>query len=428
MYCKYCLEVQSEQKRMFENKQIQQDQIIKNTFTIGTSRYKLNVLQDHATVSIKYVDSNYNPQEMLLQICEIQQKNAETIHQEIYQIHKKFDLQNNVICIATDGEIMLRSETNGVTGMLKKELPWLLHVNCKAHLTNLGLSDAIKQFPFLQQVKNDVFKICSFFSSKKSNNFTILKSKQEKEYLELKNQQYLEYKNTFRSKQLVKTLDIRWLSYLPSINRILEFFNSIIQSLEEIGSAECNQLLDKLKDIEIIYFLEVCKKILQELNYLIKYLQKINLNLIQVFNSYNTCINGLQLLIRNIKEFENIFISKLKIIDTKILYNQIQFGFGSLKSFKSKISQQSSILVQTISNLIQNLEKRFYLIDQIKGFIAFDINKIKQIDKQLLNSYCDEEVDILIKYYSQYNQTQENFQFDQNFQNKSRTKKLVFFQ
>jgi len=98
------------------------------------------------------------------------------------------------------------------------------------------------EFSFLQSLNKMIYKLCSYFDCS-CKRVSILNKTQEEFLTEdlRQNQNIL---------KLIRPFDVRWLSYSPAIERIIELYPSIISALQDIYTEskddEANELFNRL--------------------------------------------------------------------------------------------------------------------------------------------------------------------------------------
>ncbi|KAL4469182.1 hypothetical protein ABPG72_008922 [Tetrahymena utriculariae] len=201
-------------------------------------------------VSIKYIDALYNPNETFITLVELKQKNAETIYIELIRILEEYELMDVLHFISTDGEITLTSLKNGVIGRMLKKLPWIIHIHCRAHIANLGLADIIKNFELLKTNNKTIYKICKVFKSNKQRKLKLLNKQQEQNQGLIDNSDGESDSNIEAENQQVinisQPLDIRWISYLPSAEQIIKYYDQIYQEISKIKKQNILNFYQKL--------------------------------------------------------------------------------------------------------------------------------------------------------------------------------------
>ncbi|KAL4496942.1 hypothetical protein ABPG72_002098 [Tetrahymena utriculariae] len=300
----------------------------------------------------------------------------------------------------------MSSKKNGLIGRLLKIKPQLLHIHCRAHVANLGLSDLFPQYSILQDYYKLIKKICSLFNNKKSNNQNVFLSVQEQIILE----NNIEQNQTSNSK-LIKPLDVRWISYLPAIERLIQQYQPISISLKKLNTVKSNSYYNQITNLQFIFFMINYKNILkyshsgiqnlliwsylvlniqhqvssnEEISrldyfsvYIYLHLQKEELNLVILNDSLTMCLKNLTDIYDKIEDKINDFKKEL----TK--NNEQFYCFKSIPICKCDDAQIDEELTETLSfdtNLCLSREDIFNGKHNQKQNKKFVKNKHSQYD------------------------------------------------
>lgn len=94
--------------------------------------------------------------------------NAQAYLNSLMNSLNRHGLTNNIMFLSTDGAKVVSSDQNGLVGLLRKNhIPHLIAVQCIAHKTCLGVKDIAKQYDSINKLNNRIYKLCSFFHTKK---------------------------------------------------------------------------------------------------------------------------------------------------------------------------------------------------------------------------------------------------------------------
>ncbi len=69
--------------------------------------------------------------------------------------------------MATDGARVMTGVNNGLTALIKQQIPHMIPIHCIAHRCCLGIKDLVKTFPEIKTLNHNIYLLCAFFNSKK---------------------------------------------------------------------------------------------------------------------------------------------------------------------------------------------------------------------------------------------------------------------
>jgi hypothetical protein len=116
--------------------------------------------------------------------------------------------------------------------------------------------------------------------------------------------------------RLVKPIDVRWLSNSDVIEKILELYESIINTFTEIISEDNDAtaigLNESLTQFGIVALLHLLADVLEPLKKLMIHFQKRNIDLNSIDTNYTICLKDLQdfterMIGRRLKQFLETF-------------------------------------------------------------------------------------------------------------------------
>ena len=142
-----------------------------------------------------------------------------------------------------------------------KDLKGLLSLHCISHRLNLAVTDLWKGDKQLQEVNLVVYNLCKLFS----NSSTKLK-------ILLNHERYL----LDRELNLIKPIDVRWMSKFSAIKRILNLYPAIIAALSDLARSKdlCSAgLLFSMKSVRTLGHLLILRdlgEIIDPLNQLLQ--------------------------------------------------------------------------------------------------------------------------------------------------------------
>jgi transposase-like protein len=130
---------------------------------------------------------------------------------------------DKVVGLASDGASVMTGRKTGVGARLAAKCPGLIQVHCVAHRLNLSCTDALKQHPYLQLLREKVNSLFSHFS-KSSAGCDKLKLFQEA----IGEQQV----------RLKHAIEIRWLAMFDAVAAIHKSYGALVATLtDEVNKA-----------------------------------------------------------------------------------------------------------------------------------------------------------------------------------------------
>ncbi|KAL4510380.1 hypothetical protein ABPG72_020842 [Tetrahymena utriculariae] len=335
-------------------------------------------------ITCRYLDSSNEIQERFLAIKELNNFQASSFVEEINNALQELNIYQHLYFLSTDGASVVSSDKNGVYGKLKYKIPYLLANKCLAHRASLGVKDLAKD----QLVGKD---------------------------------------EDVQLLQMIKPIDVRWISYYPSMKRLLQNLHPVLKTISDLNkedfSIEYTSDLLYFKQISNIIFIGYYTVILNHIYILTKTLQKRNIS-IEVFQfEYNKCLECLNRLKElNIDENNSI-------IEEEITTDQYSIGLVS-KLISKRITKQTinnkevflldeelvlqgkgnysdhfvtvkEIITPMIDFLIQQLKIRFENNDFINNFDCLNIEAIKKLSQTEVDNFGNKQIANLIKFYKQ---------------------------
>ena len=175
---------------------------------------------ENLVITIRYIDKKTNQVcEKFFKLLSIKEKNADFIYQTLITFLNSNSLMNKMIGISTDGEKAIASQKNGVIGKFLKLRPYLIFSHCVCHRIALGAKDLVKEFPYLHVLNKLIYNVCSFLNGSEKR-VQILKE--------------TEVDDLNLGLRIIKPLDVRWLSNLDAMERLLDLYESVINTFTEV--------------------------------------------------------------------------------------------------------------------------------------------------------------------------------------------------
>nr|XP_055048997.1 protein FAM200C-like [Misgurnus anguillicaudatus] len=202
-------------------------------------------------------------------IIQLARCSAQDIADAITQFYTDhgLDLQKMAM-LTSDGASVMLGKHNGVTAILRRQIPHLTEQHCVAHREDLGIDDAWKGMQLMKEVETLLRTVYSLFSrsSVKKSKFDELAKVLEVDSL------------SFRPLN-----EVRWLSRYQAVNAFLRNYSLLTEyCLKEADNDDpiAKYCLKKLSDPKYRVAITVLGDVLEELAQLSVSLQRSNLNII----------------------------------------------------------------------------------------------------------------------------------------------------
>ncbi|KAL4501651.1 hypothetical protein ABPG72_018702 [Tetrahymena utriculariae] len=351
-------------------------------------------------VSIRYLNSEYQIVEQFLTLQELNYQNANEYYNKLKAFLEEYDLMKKLMFISTDGAYVVSSTKNGLVGKLKSNIPYLISTKCAAHKICLGVKDLSNQFHDIKILNEQVYLLCAYFNTKKKLD------------LLAKNQYKLLKGDDHSILTLLQPTDVRWISYYPSVVRIVDLLFPVLDTLNEImtenQSFTLQNLINHFQQLENIILIAMYGDLLSPIYKLTKQIQKQDVTLMELqedFQQCKLCLLDLKekegplmrTLIQRIGQFDNEH--QIIYFDNKQHYLKSSYNYGHY-FFKNKNKQQ-----QMIDFLIITLNERFDYFTEIKDFQAFNITQIIKLKPSEIESYGTTELKNTLSFYKQNQQS-----------------------
>jgi len=247
------------------------------------------------TMNIRYFNNGIISSKFL-GLIELSQFDSQTIYEQLTGSLKSLGIYEKIKSICSDGAPVIISKKDGLLGKLMRNIKGLLSIHCLSHRLNLCVTDLWKGDLPLRNINILIFNLCKYFS----NSCVKIKILLDHEKA-LLNQQL----------NLIKPLDVRWLSKFSAVKRILLLYPAIIQTLYDLskkGDPCSTGLLLSMKNVRTIgHLLILCDIgfIIEPLNQLLQkrdlefeqvnaslVLTKIKMQALCEENNYGECLKG----------------------------------------------------------------------------------------------------------------------------------------
>jgi len=318
-------------------------------------------------------------------VFNIPNKTGETIFKTIHEYLITFNLHENLISVATDGGSAMVGKNFGFIAYFKKFKPKCVFFHCLAHRLMIGLTDVIEEDKDIKLLCTVIYNLTTYFKGSQNR-------------IKLFNEFQIKNDEDNYPLHLTKPYDIRWISNFTSNTKILETYDSIINSLNFLKNNDTVALglFITMKKFETIILLGGFTDVLAIIAHLTETLQKSDI-LISKINVY------IRAAIQNIKNmfildnFEGFWSSQIKEqVLLKKSYKGIDVDFDDVNI----VIQNFNIKMVKISDLIiENLNSRFIEDLDLRAFDMFDFNKILY-DKNIPKNFGLELLKDMIDYFN----------------------------
>ncbi|XP_049892032.1 zinc finger MYM-type protein 1-like [Epinephelus moara] len=222
---------------------------------------------EQLAVCVRYVAADGTVKERLLELCNLQGFNAESITNAIEQVLESNGL-NDLLCVAQayDGASVMSGSISGVQTRFKEKHPEAVYIHCYAHKLNLVLCHTCKAVQEASELFETLESVYSYFSVSIVN------------HQKFSDVQKLLGLGTSELVQLSKS---RWACQVKSEKAMLDNLQADLKCLEESATPLGVGLLSKLSRLSPVYLLVMFRSMLSTTEGLHVYLQKDSVDLAQ---------------------------------------------------------------------------------------------------------------------------------------------------
>ena len=249
---------------------------------------------EQMSLSIRWVDQNYNIHEDTLGLIQLPNTRAETIYLSIKDLLIRCSLPiTQCRGQAFDGASNMSGIKNGVQALFKKETDKALYVHCLAHSLNLCLKDVAKTCNLMRDIMNFIFELTQLIkmSPKRLTLFETLRKEVTISTGEL----------TPHLRMLCPT---RWTVRHASISSILRNYATIQSALEEIAcghdeyASKASGMVSKMENFDTFFSLKLAYLIFSAA-------EQLAINLQAKDTTVQEAVGGGQLLASHYKSLRN---------------------------------------------------------------------------------------------------------------------------
>ncbi len=323
-------------------------------------------------------EENGEPVEHFFDTIPLKKTDAASIYTTLTDWFKQKGIQpTKLVGMGFDGAATFSGVRTGVQARLKKNSPRALYVHCHCHLLQLACVQAANHTPGIEHVYKTLLTLWKFFhySPKRAEH---LKSVQRVLDLpELK---------------VTKPSDTRWLAHEQCVKAVKKSYASIVIALEtfyeqthEPEALGLNKALSKKSTVMAIYLLDF---VLPQVAKLSRCLQAEKLDLTAISGLVDSTLQTLH---------ESLLPAANWVLELLDAQDELQaiaiIDSESITSFQDKVAKPF------VTDLKENISRRFSSQDIVASFSIFDSSKLPQKDSPDLSSYGDEFLGVLEDHY-----------------------------
>jgi len=222
---------------------------------------------EQLAVCVRYVAADGTVKERLLELCNLQGFNAESITNAIEQVLESNGL-NDLLCVAQayDGASVMSGSISGVQTRFQEKHPEAVYIHCYAHKLNLVLCHTCKAVQEASELFETLESVYCYFSVSVVNH---------QKFSDVQMLLGLE------KSELVQLSKTRWACQVKSVKAMLDNLQAVLKCLEESATPLAVGLLSKLSRLSTVYMLVMFRSMLSTTEGLHVYLQKDSVDLAQ---------------------------------------------------------------------------------------------------------------------------------------------------
>ena len=338
----------------------------------------------------RVIDPNGNVENHFLTLIHLTRCNAQAIFTAVYDYLKKNGIDFSRIRLSgMDGCPTMLGDHNGVTAHLRENCSHHSSIHCRNHRLALCFSHLI---PFHKEFEH--------FDGLLLNLFLLLKNSTVKSSIFAEVQQSY----NMESLKLVKAAVTRWLSHGKAAQRVLDRYPQLVEALGTIYDRKkepaVQGLLQQLTTPGTVATLCFLADVLNSTNSLQTFLQKVHLNFLDVPAKVEEILTVLESLrddpcrpdsnFGKLDSFLKTALSKERTHCTRSRSHSAN-GFTKERYIKN-------VTKPFLADLIQEIKSAFDIPDHLKGFVAFDPQKLPGTREEL-SSYGTDLIKLLCEFY-----------------------------
>lgn len=170
-----------------------------------------NTYRKHLCLVVRTVDDTFVTSDNVFDLIELSDATAEILFVKIIHSFKKHNVElENMIGFASDGANVMMENNNSVMSRFRILIPDLFIFKCICHSFHLCASIACEKLPaYVEILVRDI------------HNYLNTSPKRTKAFMEF--QKFIEMKPL----EMLHPAQIRWLSLLPVVSRVIEYYNAL---------------------------------------------------------------------------------------------------------------------------------------------------------------------------------------------------------
>ena len=364
------------------------------------ARY-ISILSDGSTdaavleqevVMVRYAHDG-SPITKLASLVEVSHGNADGIYSAICSgietlMNKCKPDGLSVVCGNFDGASVMMGSRNGVKTKLLNDHPSALIIHCVAHRLELGILDAVKTVPYLQDFENNMKEIIKLY------HYSPKRRRELKEVASNLNEHFRTFADINQVRWVVskeralKTIQLN----LSSLNAHLEHMSVRTENSQD-ERARARGLLDITSNRRFLLWIHIMLDFLSVVTSVSKKFQKGNLLITEVPVIINDCIEDLTNL--KTKPGENVRTFHEKIDDENMTFSDINLRQkrGTRSTSTTQMEDDSGDMKSLIEKSIAYLRCRFSNHEEppLSYFSSFDF-KMWPHDMEDLRNYGNQEI------------------------------------
>ena len=258
---------------------------------------------EQVSISVRYVDVNYEICEDFLGFIKVKKMDAQTIAKELLETLEKWGLDMaSLVGQGYDGASVMSSSKNGVQAMVAAKYPNALYVHCRSHALNLAIAGGCKGAKQVQNVFDNVGKLTWFLGgsakrkeifleedkskARELNEFLMECSKDSDEFT----QSIQALKEGSQKVTVPKFCPTRWSARLLTLSSVLAKYPTVLDALDTISDSstgdaksEAESYIRLMESSAFIVAVSVAQFVLSYLALVTKTLQAKQCDLVQAY-------------------------------------------------------------------------------------------------------------------------------------------------
>ncbi|XP_063969470.1 uncharacterized protein LOC129278693 [Lytechinus pictus] len=228
-------------------------EVVKNIGEHGIYGIMVDGTQDvsgmeQEAICFRHIDINFDVHESFVGLYNIPDTCSQTIANMIFDVMTRLQLNpQNLRAQTYDGAANMKGKYNGCQAKVKSKQPLALHFHCASHMANLVLEHAVTAC----QPIRDAIQWCNDLGVlfKRSGKYKVIFQEIASRPSEL--DQTSDEGCVPPVKKTIRTLcPTRWLCRLPAIISILDNYEAVVESLEEMATSSTTERTAQLRQMD----------------------------------------------------------------------------------------------------------------------------------------------------------------------------------